>query len=141
MTAGWDLLARRLPMVLLARHQVSVKCSWQNLALFFLLKVKKHTETFKKRCFDQIFKKNTIQNIDCEMKTDHKQPQRCCGTSLLKVSAVECGPHIQCCLPACQQVAFFLLLSSIFAIHPRGRLSLSVVWGVEQQHLNAQLPV
>lgn len=74
-----------------------------------------------------------MQNIDCEMKTDHKQPQKCCGTSLLKVSAVDCWWHIQCCLPACQQVAFFLLLSSIFVIQPRGRWFLSAVWGVAQQ--------
>lgn len=140
MTAGWDLLVLRLPVLLLARHQVSLKCSWQNLALFFLFKVKKQTETFMKRCFVRgflFFLKKTIQNSDCEMKTHHKQPQRCCGTSLLRVSAVDCGQHIQCCLPACQQVAFFLPLSSIFGIHPRGRWFLSVLWGVAQQHLNA----
>lgn len=56
MTGGWDLLAGRLQMVFLAQHQVSVKCNWQNLTLFSLLKMKNVQKPSSKAVLFVVFK-------------------------------------------------------------------------------------
>lgn len=56
-----------------------------------------------------------------KMKTDRKQSQWCCWMFLLKLSEVDCGPHIQHRLPVCPHEALFLRQCHISPGHPRGK--------------------
>lgn len=58
---------------------------------------------------------------DYGMKTHHKQSQWCCAMCPSKLADVGYLQHIQCCHPASQQMAFFLLWSNIFWVQPGKR--------------------